>query len=176
MLILIPAISLPQTGTKVAQEYELKAAYLERFTRFIEWSPDSDINITSKPFLITVLGENPFGDILNKTYSTQKIKEKKVILKYISNIDDLGNCHLLFIAPSAKGQVKKIIKALQNKPIVTVSQSPGMAVQGVMINLYNEDNTIRYEINNKAFRKAGLKVSHLLLQKARIVDTPGEEK
>ena len=176
LIILVPILCYTQTGTKLAQEYELKAAYLERFTRFIEWSPESDIYITSKPFLITVLGDNPFGDILNKMYSKQKIKDKKVIIKYISNIDDLGKCHLLFIATSAKSQIIKTIKTIQNKPIITVSQSPGMAEQGVMINLFNEDNTIRYEINNKSIRNAGLKVSHLLLQKARIVDTPGDVK
>jgi hypothetical protein len=165
-----------QTSQKLAQEYELKAAYLERFTRFIDWPENNDIYNQNEAFCITILGDNPFGDLLNKLYSKQKVKDKKVILKYISNIDDLGHCDLLFIAPSAKSQVKKILKVLGNKPVLTIAQSSGLAAQGIMINLYIEDETIKFEINEKAIKKTGMQVRHLLLQKAKLVNTSGEDK
>ncbi|MCP4111057.1 MAG: YfiR family protein [Desulfobacteraceae bacterium] len=69
-MLYVPTSAYPQLSDEV-----LKAAWLERFSRFVEWPEESGINDVSKPFVITVIGKNPFGKVLNQLYSTRKIKK-----------------------------------------------------------------------------------------------------
>ncbi|MCD4695436.1 MAG: YfiR family protein, partial [Bacteroidales bacterium] len=71
--LIIPIMIFSQT-----EEYTIKAVFMERFTRFTEWPAESAINDTTKPFVISVIGKNPFGNLLEETYSSQKILNKNV--------------------------------------------------------------------------------------------------
>jgi hypothetical protein len=84
--------------------YEEKAKLLEPFSRFIEWPPAMAMNDLSKPFKIQVLGHNFFGSYLNKIFMRKKIKGKPVIIRVISNIEEISNPHLLFISKSMKNK------------------------------------------------------------------------
>ena len=70
ILIIIIIFVLPCFAQE--SEYQIKAIFLEQFTRFIEWPISSPVSDTTKPFIITVIGENPFGPILERTYSNRK--------------------------------------------------------------------------------------------------------
>ncbi len=150
-------------------EYALKAAFIERFTRFVEWPEGSAVNDSSKPFILAVIGENPFGSLLNQVNMKRHGKQKRIVIRYYSKIDDVKNCHLLFISSTMKNALPIILSAIDNKPILTISDTPGFAHKGVHINMYRDSQKIRFEINEKAVRKSGLRMSHLLLRMAKII-------
>ncbi len=150
-------------------EYAIKAAFLERFSRFVEWPEGSVVNDSSKPFIIAVIGENPFGSLLNKINMKRNGKQKRIIIRYFSTIDDFKNCHLLFISGSMESALSLILSAINNKPILTISDTPEFAHKGVHINMYRDYQKIRFEINEKAVRKSGLHMSHLLLRMSKII-------
>jgi len=165
-------------NTLVAQisEYEVKAVFLERFTRFIEWPEESEINDTIKPFVISVIGKNPFEGILEETYSTQKIMDKPVTIRFISKIEQIEDTDILFITESKGKQLLKIISYTKNKPILTVGDTKGFAKKGVIINFYLRNDNVRFEINKSAARESGSLVSSLLFNLARDIETKEEHQ
>ena len=168
LLILILGLQMPCFGQE--KEYRVKAVFLEKFTRLIKWPDTSDVSDTSKPFVIAVIGKNPFGSILETTYVKQKIKGKRVEIQYISKPDEIVGCHLLFISSSNRETLSEIISLTQDKPILTVSDSEGFAEEKVLINFYLSGNKTKFEVNERAVHKSGLVFSYMLLNLARIVD------
>lgn len=152
-----------------SDEYLMKTGFIERFTRFINWPNDSVQNDTINPFIITVLGENPFDCTLNEFYSDTMIKKRNVVINYISSISELEPCHILFISGSCKSDLEQILNIANQHAILTISETKGFAKKGVLINFYIDKNKIRFEINQQAFKDSGLKVSHLLLKIAKVV-------
>lgn len=148
-------------------EYEYKAAFIERFTRFVEWPNE----IESDTFKIVVLGKNPFNSSLDDLFTGTRIKKQNVQLIYTDEIEDLTNVNLVFISSSEKRRLKEILIALSKNPILIISDSKGFCKMGVHINMYVDDNYVRYEINQKTIEKSGIKVSSLLFASAKIVNT-----
>jgi len=166
--MIVAGWSLPCLGQE--QEYQIKAVFLEQFTRFIEWPDSSTVSDTSAPFIVAVIGENPFGSILEKTYAKRKIKHKKVEIRTISTPDEIADCHLLFISSSNKKNLPEILSRTRNKPILTVGDTEGFAQEKVLINFYLSGKKVKFEINEKAVHDSGLVVSYMLLSLARIVN------
>jgi hypothetical protein len=162
------------------EEYEVKAAFLELVSKYIEWPIEPDINAKNKPFIITVIGENPFvfarkgkdttGDWLTKFYETQKIKDRKVEIRYISEIEDIADCQILFISRSMKKKLPEIVEAVRQKPILTIADTEGFARKGIYINLYIENNRTRYEINRTGLKSSPLTVNYRLFEYGRQVN------
>ncbi|HPG38092.1 MAG TPA: YfiR family protein [bacterium] len=162
-------------GNAISQisEYSVKAVYLERFTRFMQWPSNIALEDTTQEFILGVIGDNPFENKLEEIYTEQKIKNKKVKLVYYQNVSQIEECHLLFIARTDNDKLFKILSYCSNKPILTVSDTGGFGGYGVHINFYISDNKVKFEINEKALHKAGLKCSYLLLKSARIINPVG---
>ena len=150
-------------------EYLMKAGFLERFTRFIEWPVETNIADNTKPFVISVIGENPFDKKLDQFFETTKIKNRKVEIRYISELEEIKDTHVLFITKSKQKQLSEILSLTQDKPVLTVSDTDGFGKKGVRINFYIEQNKIRFEINKEAIQKSGLQISYMLLNIAKII-------
>ena len=159
-----------------SNEYLVKGIFLERFTRFIEWPEASGVEDTSRPFIVGVIGQDPFNALLDQLYKTQKIKNKNVEVRYLSGLSELDNCNLLFISRSEKSRVGVIIDRTRYKPILTVSDFEDADNCGVIINLRLVDKKVRFEIDEQAARDARLYMSHLLLKEAIIIDSGGRER
>lgn len=157
-------------------EYDLKAVYLERFTRFVEWPAESDITDSTKPFTIGVIGKNPLGSIIEQIFASRKIRNKKIAVRYISKMHEIDKCHLLFISEDTRRKVSDIVAYTKDKPILTVSDTKGYAENGVLINFYIEEGRLRFEINQSAVKQSRLKVSYMLMQHARILNLSQEHK
>lgn len=167
ILIILMFTAFPTAnGEQKATESQVKVAFLERFTRFVTWPDQSQMDKPEFDFELVVFGDNPFGEILQATYAKQKIKNKKVRIKITSKITDCADADLLFISSGMEEQLEEVLKAVEGKPVLTVSDSKGFAQRGVMINLYISSNQPNFEINETVVSKSTLKFSHLLLQKA----------
>jgi hypothetical protein len=150
-------------------EYMMKAGFIERFTRFIDWPSETTMADSTKPFIISVIGKNPFDEKLDQFFHTTKIKNRQVHIRYISELDEIQDSHVLFIAQSEQKQLSDIISQVQEKPILTISDTNGFGEKGVLINFFIEQDKIRFEINKNAVQKSGLQVSYLLLNVAKII-------
>ncbi len=150
-------------------EYLLKAGFMEKFTRFIEWPGDSLEHDDQKPFIILVLGKNPFGNELERFFSNVKIKNRKVVVLYEKILNINRFYHMIYIGENNASRLDEIIGYAIDKPIITVSDMKGFGAKGVMFNFFFENNKIRFEMNQSTVIRSGLKVSHLLLNAAKLL-------
>lgn len=155
------------------EENTLKAVYIEKFTRFVEWPKESEIHDTAKPFVIGIIGESPFEPALRKIFATRKIKDKNVVVRRISDMAEVADLHLLFIARISHERLHKVLSSVKGRPILTVSDTESFAMSGVLINFYIANNNLRFEINEMAVRESKLIFSYKLMQIAKIVHAAG---
>jgi len=147
-------------------EYQVKAAFLLNFTKFVEWPPDAFPDATS-PINICVIGEDPFGTILDRTIEGEKVKRHGVTARRLLADWDLRSCHILFISRSERERFAQIVSRLRSSSVLTVSELPGFADAGGMIEFLIEEGKARFYINAATAEAAGLKLSSRLLRVAK---------
>ena len=166
-LFIATFISLVFNGLAQQQpsEYELKAAFLFNFAKFVEWPPDAYAD-TNAPIVIGILGENVFGNNLQKIINDRKVNNRGFQFRNFDSPTDATNCQILFISASKKNDFAKIISTLHNASVLTVSETDGFLKAGGMINFLLEGNNVRFQISDDAAKKARLKISSKLLSLA----------
>jgi YfiR/HmsC-like len=164
-LLAVPG--LPAQNPKPT-EFQVKAAYLYNFGRFIEW-PANLTPAKTGSFSICVLGEDPFGPALDATLAGEMIGNQKVVARRISGPPDSGDCRILFISSTEASRLNKIIESLDKTGVLTVSDLPLFSQRGGMIQFVLEGNRIRFEVNLTATHRAGLTLSSELLKVATTI-------
>lgn len=152
-------------------EYEMKAVFFKTISQYVEWPATSDISDKTQPFTIAVLGQNPFGTILDDVYINGKrqIEDKDVHILYIENISELKQCHILFIAGSEAKHLEDVLSFVKDKPILTFADSKRFGEKGVHVNFFISNNKTRFELNESAALEAGIKVDFRLRKIALLV-------
>jgi hypothetical protein len=153
---------------EVSKEAEVKAEFLERFTRFVDWPP-SAFSGNNAPFVVCLMGAHPFGDYVDKMVRDRMIKDRPTLLRRPTEAVETLGCHLLFVSSSEDKRLAKVLAQTENKPILTVSDTRGFADRGVLINFYRDDKKVRFEINATAVKRSGLKFSSKLLKLGKLV-------
>jgi len=148
-------------------EYTVKAAFIYNFAKFVEWPPE--VSAKEGPFVIGILGDDPFEGALEEIISGKTIRDKKIIVKRFSKIEEAMGSHILFISNSEKGNISRIIKQLAGTHVLTVSDIAEFAEKGGIIELILEQNHVRFAVNVAVAEQGGLKPSSQLLKLARIV-------
>jgi hypothetical protein len=150
------------------KEYQVKAAFLYNFAQFVSW-PETAFTNANDPFQIGVLGDNPFGKDLEETVRGETIHGRPVSIQVSRHIENLVNCQIVFISKAEAGHADEVFSKLGSKPVLTVSEAPGLASHGGVINFYRDGNKVRFEINPEAAEKNGLKVGSELLALGKII-------
>ena len=158
--------SFPQP--QVLPEYRVKAVFLYNFTQFVQW-PESTLPGNNSPFIIGILGEDPFGPYLHEAVREEAYKNHPFIIKHFAKVEDIDNCHILFIGEKDRDEVKKILQKLQGKNMLTVGETNRFGQMGGIITFVKEKGKIKLKINQKSAENARLKISSKLLSLAEIV-------
>jgi hypothetical protein len=151
-------------------ENTMVVVYLERFTRFIENKMHPEFDNPELDFNLYIIGKNIYSNSFETIFKEQKIKNRKVNIRFVSRIEELEGANMVFISKSCDKDLEKIVAYTANKGILTTSYSTGFSGRGVNINLYMQDQKLKFEINQNSAKVAGFHISHLLLSKARIID------
>jgi hypothetical protein len=149
------------------EEYEVKAAFIYNFIKFIEW-PDELTKKQSSPLNIYVLGHNPFGEALAAIQGTQ-VRGRTINVNRTNSVKGLTDCHILFISSSETWHIPEILRSIKNLNILTIGDTAGFAGKGIIINFYTEEEKVRFEINLDAAKQANLTISSRLLTLSRVV-------
>ncbi|MCD6049875.1 MAG: YfiR family protein, partial [Verrucomicrobia bacterium] len=123
-LMLTPFMAKAQS-----KEYQVKAAFLLNFTKFVEWQAAA-LPEGPEPFCIVILGDDPFGQTLDATLQGETVKGHKMVIHRVQRLSDVKECHLLFISKSEKGRVSAILTELKDRPVLTVSEVDDFAERG----------------------------------------------
>jgi len=154
-----------QAQSSKPTEYEVKAAYLYNFGRFVEWPPRTGV-AQARSFNICVVGQDHFGAALNNTLADETIAGKSVAIKRIQAAQEATNCQILFISASEENQLKQILTVLNGSSVLTVSDMPQFSRQGGMVQFILDGSRVRFEINLASAERAGLTLSSELLKLA----------
>lgn len=155
--------------SKAFQEYQLKAVFLYHLTNFVAWPPEA-LAGTDEPIRIVILGQNPFGDLLQKVVAGERVGGRPIVVEHCQDLAELGPCQIVFVSTSLTDQLPQLVAAVRNTGALIVGDSEGFIRRGGDVNLLRKGNRITIEINVQGARQAGFDFSSKLLRIARIVE------
>jgi hypothetical protein len=147
-------------------EYQVKAAFLFNFSKFVQW-PEEAFARKGSPFTICLAGD-PFAGALDAIVQNETVDGRKVIVRRITE-GGVQECSIVFVGRSEARHTAEIISAAGKSPILTVGESEDFIDKGGMIRFIERERRIRFQINTDAAERASLKISAKLLQLADIV-------
>jgi hypothetical protein len=161
------------THADSATEYQVKAAFLFNFAKFVEWPVEAFPGVDA-PLQICVLGQDPFGHEFEEMIADKTVTGHRIEVIHPSGVPQAKACQVLFVASSEKQQVREILHGLREASVLSVGETPGFAKMGGIINFVLDDGRVRFEINVKAAERAHLKISARLLTVAKLIVTEDE--
>lgn len=167
MVLLIAVSSYTPAADLPALEYQVKAAFLLNFARFIEW-PETSFAGPHASFAICILGDDPFGPALTQIVTGETVGRRNLVVHRIRRLPEPNSCHVLYIHPAEK-DIAKTLAGL-GPGILTVGEGAPFLRDGGMIAFVVEDRRVRFDVNRRAAEGASLKISARLLAVARLVE------
>lgn len=183
-LILLGIMTVTAGADDAAElrEYQVKAAFLYNFTKFVDW-PEDKMAENDKPFIIGVICDKKHMAAF-EPLEKEQVKGKNIKIKHFNDISVLSkpeednsdqykeiiqsfrDCHLLFICDSAKKQRPDIIRLVQDFPVLTVTETADFSEDSSVMNFIKKDQKIRFEVSLTAAKKSNVKVRSGLLKLA----------
>jgi len=162
-------VFLPFTSSAADEslEYQVKAAFLLNFTKFVEW-PASAFEAANSPIAICILGEDPFGAALDQIVAGEVVNGRSLAVQRLKRPPMPKSCQTLFISRADKEPPK--IRSSFGPGVLTVGEGESFLHDGGMIAFVIENRRVRFSINQSAAENAGLKLSSKLLSVARSVE------
>jgi hypothetical protein len=152
----------------VSREYQLKAAFVYNFTKFIEW-PAQSFSSAEAPIVIGVLGDGAFGPQLGELVKDRSVNGRGIVVTRVENAEQARAAHVLFVSADELGLFNEMRPLIQDSPVLTIGESRSFALRHGVINFVMEDNIPRFEIYMGSARRAGLRISAQLQKLAKIV-------
>ncbi|MBZ4423146.1 YfiR family protein [Myxococcus sp. RHSTA-1-4] len=165
-LVLLPGEAWTEAGGP--PEAEVKAEFLERFTRFIDW-PQGGFKNPEAPFALCLLGRTPLEPYLARMARTRRIKDRSIQVRTLAGPGEVEGCSLVWISPEAAGSLEQVLERTAGKAILTVGDTEGLAARGAHINLKREGTRLTFDINVAQAKRSGLRFSSQLLQLGNLV-------
>ncbi len=175
VLLLFAGAVQGQASDRVFDEYQVKSVFLYRLTLFITWPQDAFVD-AGQPFVIGILGDDPFGKHIDRVVSSEKFKSRPIHVRRYQSVEEIKKapCQVLFVNQALKSKWPQIKQRIGTYPILSVSDMDDFGRLGGMITITTRVNRIKIEINPDETRKAGLKISSKLLKISRTVSTVPE--
>lgn len=167
-LLLGSVASAAPAPAATPDEYQVKAVFLFNFAQFVEW-PTQAFPAKSSPLVIGVLGEDPFGPYLDEVVKGEKVGPRPLQVKRFRRVEDISDCHILFISASESEALEKIVAQLKGRCILTVGDTEVFSRRGGMVRFVTENGKIRLKIYVEAAKANQLKISSKILSPATIV-------
>jgi hypothetical protein len=158
----------PRAPGQVLDEYQVKAAFLYNFAKFVEWPPEA-FKTAKDPILVCVLGHNPFGNALEETIHGKSIAGRPFAYRQVSDAESASGCQILFVGATESKHLRLLLDNLKPMGVLTVGEAQGFAADGGVINFKLDDGRVHFEINVDAAEQERLHISAKLLSLAQIV-------
>ena len=171
--VFICVIGLPHptpgsTQGQITAEYQVKAAYLCNFTKFVEWPPGT-FPAQDTALTIGIVGEDPFGQALDAEALSVTTNGHRIVVQRLHWDQNLRQCQVIFIGRTEKKHLGPILSSLKGASVLTVSEIENFLSSGGMIGLIFDADRIRFEINLDPAADSHLRISSKLLSLARTV-------
>src|SRR5258707_291274 len=152
-------------------ETTAKIQFMHYVAQYAVW-PKEALPATERRFVIGVLGENPFGEALEDYFRGKMVKTRSFVIKYYQSVEEIKDCQMLFVSSSEKSNFAPILSTLEDRSILTISDSEGFIQKNGMIFMYITAKSeisggLGWDINPQALKKAKLQIDPFFIEKAR---------
>ncbi|MBN1826666.1 MAG: YfiR family protein [Candidatus Eisenbacteria bacterium] len=147
-------------------ELQIKGAYLMNFARLVTW-PEGSYRSEDDPTIIGILGDDRLLEILDDALETHQPQSRPIVLLRIDSLEQISQCHLLYVSRKTDRSLEEILKRVDGNPILTVSDIDEFTSRGGAIGLFPDKDRIGIDINRISERRAELQISSRLLRLAR---------
>lgn len=151
--------------TDNVDEYTIKGMFIYNFTKYIDWSAFKN----SDSFVIAVYGESDITQNLNQIAVNKKVNNKNIKIKTITGLNESDDVQIIYIPKSNNAALKETIAKLGSKNILIVTEDKDMALKGSCINIITVDGKVKFELNESAVKRDGLKLASQLISLAIII-------
>jgi hypothetical protein len=163
--ILLIAFFVLVQNQAYCQDYKFHKVYIYNFAKNIQWPTAQQ----SGDFVIGVLGKSEITTELQSLADTKTLGTQKIVVKTFATVNDVSDCHMLFIGQANSKALTELSSKIGGKPVVIVTEKSGLCKQGSGINFVLVDNKLKYELNKTILDKSGVKVSAELARLAATV-------
>jgi YfiR/HmsC-like len=146
---------------------QFKAVYLFNFAKLTVWPATAPAYVLTMCFI----GAPGVRDLIERDVSGKLIGARHVEVRSLGPSERADDCSIVYIDPNIVGASS--LAATAPAYALTVSDARDFAQRGGMIELYFQDNRLRFIINLDNARLAGLKMSSSLLALASKVEQLG---
>lgn len=168
LVLMLGSTVLPADGAGAADhglEAAVKATYIYKFGPFVEW-PSSAFETQESPVSLCVVGNDPFGDILDQAVDGQYIGSHPIVVRRMHIVTGQSGCHILYAAGSRAQSVSEALEAVHYLPVLTVTNSVRNPEAKGIVHFVIEDNRVRFEIDDYTASENGLVISSKVLNLA----------
>lgn len=175
-IIGLHSVAIQAQVLETENAFKIKAAFLLNFAKYTEWPP-SVFLATNSPVRIGILGEDPFGEIMEATVKGRLVHERSVVIQRGRRADELLDCHIVYVSSSESSRIPGIVAEFKAKPTLLVGDDPDFLNRGGMIHFRIKQGRMGFAVHLDTVRSAGLTVRSRMLDSAsEVVMTKGRPK
>lgn len=153
--ILLALLLMPAAAHAQPTDTAVKAAFLPRFARYVSW-PAGAMPKGSDPFVLCVIGSDPFGAALDDAARSQLVDGRRIVVRRLSSAAGADACQIAF------AQSAQALQALARKPVLTVTDAMNGGPRGI-VQFTIVGGRVRFFIDQAAAAQRGLSISSRLL-------------
>jgi hypothetical protein len=173
LMVALGAVLAAAAPGQTADEYQVKAAYMYNFAKFIDW-PAEAFDSAAQPMVFCVLGPTPLSRPLEETLAGKVLDQRPLVYRQLADSTHAGKCHVLFIGFADKKRLRQILDEVKLQHVLTVGEGEGFASEGGIVRFVVDAGKVRLEFNLDAAEDAKLRISSKLLGLAKIVRRAGK--
>jgi hypothetical protein len=164
-VLLFAGLGVAAAQAEISKEYQVKAAFLYNFTKFVQWPPERFADEQS-PLVIGVFGPNPFGGELERVVEGRLANGRTLVVRPVATVAQIREAHVVFVPEGEEARFAQMAAGSPPPGVLTVGESEAFTVRGGVIVFTLEVGKIRFVINLDPAERAGLKLSAQLLRLA----------
>lgn len=155
--LLLPAGEARPQATDAA----VKAAFLPRFARYVEW-PAAALPGGDAPFVLCVAGADPFGQALERSARAQSVDGHRITVRRLGAAARFDGCHIAYIHGSRSQPAGQMLAAIGNRPVLTVTDAANGGQRGI-IHFAERSGRVGFFIDEAGAKRRGMGISSRLL-------------
>jgi hypothetical protein len=146
----------------------VKAAFLYRFTSYIEWPEDAPAD---GPFVIAVYGAEDVAKQLDELLPKMAVNNRPALVRRVTRASELDGVHILYVGPKEPlSRSRSVREAAIQLPILLVTDNEKGLDAGGVINFIEGARNVRFEVSLAAADRARLRIGSALLSVAARVE------
>lgn len=148
-----------------AQKEKVHSMFIYNIGKNVKWPEAQKI----QKFVIGILGTSEIQKELKSMAATRKVHGMSIEIKQFNSTAEISDCHILYVSASESGFLDQALTKISSKPVLIITDNPGLAKKGAAINFVEIEGKIRFELNQKNAKSKGLKVTGSLTSLAIVV-------